>query len=223
MKGKKILEILWGGVRSIPINFKLFPFRIACRLPLIISPFVQIKSLKGKMIIEDCNIKPGMIRIGFGNVGIFDNVLSRTIIQLDGKIIFCGKASIGHGSRISVGKNGILEIGKNFIITAETSIICHKKIRFGDNILISWENLFMDTDFHKIKDTENNIINEPKEIFIGNNVWIGCRNTILKGSQISDNSVIGSNSLINKKFNKNNILIAGNPAKILKENIVWEQ
>lgn len=223
MNVKKMFVILWGGVRSIPINFKLFPFRIACRLPLIISPFVKIKSLKGKVIIKNCDIKTGMIRIGFGNVGIFDNVFSRAIIQLDGEVIFYGDTSIGHGSKISVGGKGILEIGKNFIITAETSIICHKKIKFGNNVLISWENLFMDTDFHKIKNIENNMINESKEIFIGNNVWIGCRNTILKGSQISDNSVIGSNSLINKKFNKNNILIAGNPAKILKENIVWEE
>ena len=211
-----------GGVRSIPINFKLFPLKIALRFPVIISPFIKIKSLNGKIIIKNCNINPGMIRIGFGDVGIFDNVLSRTIIQLDGEIIFYGKASIGHGSKISVGRNGILEIGENFTITAETSIICHKKIKFGNNVLISWENLFMDIDFHKIKSIENNIINEPKEIFIGNNVWIGCRNTILKGSQILNSCVIGSNSLINKKFDKNNILIAGNPAKILKENIIWE-
>lgn len=223
MNIKKTLVILWGGVRSIPINFKLFPLKIALRFPIIISPFVKIKSLNGKVIIKNYNIKPGMIRIGFGGVGIFDNVLSRTIIQLDGKIIFYGKASIGHGSRISVGGNGILEIGENFTITAETSIICHKKIKFGNNVLISWENLFMDIDFHKIKNIENNIINEPKDIFIGNNVWIGCRNTILKGSQILNNCVIGSNSLINKKFDKNNILIAGNPAKILKENIRWEE
>lgn len=164
-----------------------------------------------------------MIRIGFGDVGIFDNVFSRTVIQLEGKIIFSGKTSIGHGSKISIGKNGVLETGKNFIITAETAIICHKKIKFGDNVLISWENLFMDTDLHKIKSIEtNSIMNDSEEIFIGNNVWIGCRNLILKGSQISNNCVIGSNSLINKKFNRSNILIAGNPAKILKENIIWE-
>ena len=165
-----------------------------------------------------------MIRIGFGDVGIFDRIFSRTIIQLDGKIIFYGDTSIGHGSKISVGENGILEMGENFTITAETSIVCHKKIKFGNNVLISWENLFMDTDFHKIKNKEkNNIINEPKEIYIGNNVWIGCRNIILKGSEISNNCVIGSDSLINKKFNRDNVLIAGNPGKILKENIIWER
>ena len=224
MNIKKMFVILFGMVRSIPINFKLFPLKVALKFPIIISPFVKIKSLKGKVIIKNCNIETGMIRIGFGDIGIFDQVLSRSILEIEGRIIFYGKAVIGHGSKISVGKNGILEIGNNFTITAETFIICHKNIKFGANNLISWENLFMDTDFHKIKNIEKNgTINISKEISTGDNVWFGCRNTILKGSQISNNCVIGSNSLINKKFYKDNILIAGNPAKILKENIVWEQ
>lgn len=165
-----------------------------------------------------------MIRIGFGNIGIFDQILSRSILEIRGEIIFYGKAVIGHGSKISVGKNGILEIGNNFNVTAETSIVCHKYIKFGDNNLISWENLVMDTDFHKIKKLNgDNFVNDLKNIDIGNNVWIGCRNTILKGSRIMDNSVIGANSLVNKEFKKENVLIAGNPAKILKENIIWEK
>ena len=213
-----------GGVRSIPINFKLFPLKIALRFPIIISPFVKIKSLKGKVVIKNCEIKPGMIKIGFGNIGIFDQVLSRGILEIKGKIIFYGKAVIGHGSKISVGKNGILEIGNNFNVTAETSIVCHKHIKFGDNNLISWENLVMDIDFHKIKKlNEDNFRNKLENIDIGNNVWIGCRNTILKGSRIKDNSVIGANSLINKEFEKENVLIAGNPAKIVRENIRWER
>lgn len=224
MNIKNTLVILWGGVRSIPINFKLFPLKTALKFPIIISPFVKIKSLKGRVIIKNYEIKPGMIRIGFGNIGIFDQILSRSILEIEGKIIFYGKAVIGHGSKISVGKNAILEIGNNFDIIAETSIVCHKSIKFGDNNLISWENLFMDIDFHKIKNlNEDNLDKELKKIMIGNNVWIGCRNTILKGTKVLDNSVIGANSLINKEFKKENVLIAGNPAKILKENIIWEK
>lgn len=99
MNIKKILVILWAGVRSIPINFKLFPLKIALRFPIIISPFVKIKSLKGKIVIKNCDIKPGMIRIGFGNIGIFDQILSRSILEIRGEIIFYGKAVIGHGSK----------------------------------------------------------------------------------------------------------------------------
>lgn len=219
----KMLEILWGGVRSIPINFKLFPLGVALRFQIIISPFVKIKSLRGKIIIDNSKIKTGMIRIGFGEVGIFDKLFSRTILEIDGKIIFSGTANIGHGSKISVGKNGMLEIGENFIITAESSIVCFNNIKFGDNNLISWENLFLDNDFHKIKAIESNeVTNKGKKIMIGNNVWFGCRNTILKGTEVLNDTVIGANSVLNKKFLESNILIAGNPAKIVKKNIKWE-
>jgi hypothetical protein len=48
-------------------------------------------------------------------------------------------------------------------------------------VLISWENLFMDTDAHKIIQNVI-IINGPEKIIVGNHAWIGCRCTILKGS-----------------------------------------
>lgn len=219
--GKRICKFI-GYMRSIPLNFKLFPLKIAYKLPLIVSPFVKIKSLKGVVKLESPIVKTGMLEVGFGNVGIFDSVLSRTLLDINGKMIFYGKAAIGHGSKISVGKDGVLEIGKAFHITAESSIVCHKKIKFGDNVLISWENLFMDTDFHKIR-ILNEINNEPEEIIIGDNVWFGCRSTILKGSKISDNSVVGANSLINKQFEENNVLITGNPSRVIKKNITWEK
>ncbi len=80
----------------------------------------------------------------------------------------------------------------------------------------------MDTDFHKINTSDVEYINKDKAIIIGNNVWIGCRNLILKGSKISDNSVISANSKVNSKFEECNIIISGNPASIIKRNITWE-
>lgn len=165
-----------------------------------------------------------MIRIGLGDIGIFDQVFSRGILEIRGKIIFKGDISIGHGSKISVGKTGVLEIGNNFKITAETEIVCHKEIIFGDNILISWDNLIMDTDFHRIYNLNSKKqINDSKKIVVEDNVWIGCRNTILKGTVIKKGSVVGANSLVANEFKEENILIIGNPAHIKKRNIYWEK
>ena len=44
---------------------------------------------------------------------------------------------------------------------------------------------------------------------------------VLKNSEIKDNSVIGANAVVAKKFKEGNVIIAGNPAKILKKNINW--
>jgi len=134
--------------KTIYINFKYFSLKKAIKLPILISRKVWLKNCSGKIEILG-NIYSGMIKIGFGEVGIFDKKYSRSILELSGKIIFNGNANIGHGSKISVGKDAILNLGNNFIITAESSIVCFKKITFGDNCLISWDDLFMDTDFHK--------------------------------------------------------------------------
>ena len=61
----------------------------------------------------------------------------------------------------------------------------------------------------------------PQDVILEDDVWIMSRVTILKGSYIAKGSAVAANSLVNKKFTQNNILIAGSPAKILKENIKW--
>jgi acetyltransferase-like isoleucine patch superfamily enzyme len=80
----------------------------------------------------------------------------------------------------------------------------------------------MDTDSHIIKDNTGSIINYPKQITIGDNVWIGCRCLILKGAQIPDNCVIGADSIVNRLLENRNSLYAGSPVKLMKENITWE-
>lgn len=59
------------------------------------------------------------------------------------------------------------------------------------------------------------------KVIIEDNVWIPWRVFILPGTIIGENSVIGGNSLLNKQY-PSNALIAGSPAKILKENFTNE-
>jgi len=54
-----------------------------------------------------------------------------------------------------------------------------------------------------------------KECNIGNDVWIGCNSTILRGVTIGDGAVIGANSLINKNVPPYAIVV-GSPGKVVK-------
>ena len=49
---------------------------------------------------------------------------------------------------------------------------------------------------------------------IGNNVFIGMNSTILMGSQIGNNCIIGAGSIVTGTFG-DNLVIAGNPAKVI--------
>ncbi|MBR2669802.1 MAG: transferase [Solobacterium sp.] len=66
-------------------------------------------------------------------------------------------------------------------------------------------------------------MNHAKDIVINNHVWIGMRSLILKGTLIKNNCVVGAGSICNKDYEKDNCMIAGNPAKIIKENVNWSR
>jgi hypothetical protein len=207
--------------KTIRFNFTHFPLRVACKLPVFISNNVALKDISGTVKI-DTEVFTGMIKVGYGNVGIFDRKKSRTIWEVKGAVRFKGRAFIGHGSKISVGENGYLMIGHNFSITAETAIVCFHEISIGDNCLFSWDILMMDTDFHKIRDLNQQLINADTPITIGNNVWIGARSTILKGAQLPNDSIVAANSTVTRKVEQTNCIYGGEPLRILKNDICWE-
>lgn len=105
-----------------------------------------------------------MIKIGFSDVGIFDRKKSRTVFQMNGTLIFNGKADFGHGCKISINNNGKFICGNNLTVTAESQFICSKKITIGNDCLFSWDNLIMDTDFHHVYNKNNQIVNENKKL-----------------------------------------------------------
>ncbi len=109
------------------------------------------------------------------------------------------------------------------IINNNESLKPHKLV-IGKNAQIGRDISIRTSDGHALfNEGETLPYNEPKDVLIGDNVWIAQRATILKGSQIPSNSVIGACSLVNKAFNENGVVIAGNPAKIIKRNIRWSR
>ena len=80
----------------------------------------------------------------------------------------------------------------------------------------------MDTDWHSIC-LDGIKANDDIKVSIEDNVWIGCRSTILKGAVIPRGCVIGANSNVVGVFTEKNCIIAGNPARIVKKNITWEK
>ena len=209
--------------KTLLFNFNCFPIRQAMLFPVFVFRRTKIKSI-GKIIPPQKGIRTGMIQIGGYGLGIQDSYYSRTIWDCQGEVIFRGKASIGRGCKICVNREGVLSFGDNIMITGRCEFICSLSMSFGDNSLLSWDILIMDTDFHKILNQAGKQVNAPLPVVIGNNVWIGCRSTILKGVCISDNSVVCANStLIRHNFQDQNVLIGGHGrhCAVLKKEIVW--
>lgn len=207
-----------GIPKSIYVNFRVLPFSQAIRLPIIVSEKTKLQSLTGNVVLS--KVKTGMIRIGFGNIQMLDYSYNRTLLCIEGSITFKGKCKIGMGSRLIV--YGDLELGENFLISGDAMIFCNKKIIIQNNSTLAWESIVMDSDHHKIYDDNDMCINPDKEVIIGSNVWVGARSFILKGCSIPDGCIIGANTTITKSFTEKKAIIAGNPARVLKQNINWK-
>lgn len=95
-------------------------------------------------------------------------------------------------------------------------------VTVGDGCLVSSNVYFRTGDSHSITNLNGERINPSKDITIGNHVWIGTNVYILKNTFVNDDCVIGACSLLNKKYEKTNCVIAGNPASIRKEQIGWD-
>lgn len=144
----------------------------------------------------------------------------------------------GDNNKISIGRNVLcketflwLEDNNNSIEIKDNSTFAGKikisaiegtKVKIGEYCLFSDNINIMSGDAHSILNKTGERINLSKDISIANHVWCGNDVQILKGSVISANSVIGGGSIVTKKFETPNVVIAGVPAKIRKKEISWK-
>lgn len=216
---EKLYLAVLGLPKTLLFNFWYFPFRVAIRLPVVISHRVWLMRLGGEVSLG--KVAFGSVRIGFGGIGIFDRRRSRAIWQLEdgGHVDFRGRADFGHGSKICV--TGTLVVGDGVSISAESAIVAEQHIEIGDKAVISWDVLIMDSDQHGVYDERGRHLNAPMPVRIGNEVWIGCRSLVLKGVAIADGVVIAAASTLTHSIESPNVVAGGHPAHVLRENIRW--
>ena len=107
-------------------------------------------------------------------------------------------------------------LGEDCFINFNCTILDEAKVIIGDNAFLG-PNVSIYTACHPIEPERRNQFKEWAEpVTIGNNVWIGGDVTILPGLTIGDNVTIGAGSVVTKSI-PSNVVIGGNPAKIIKK------
>lgn len=100
-----------------------------------------------------------------------------------------------------------------------SKLTIRNKCMFSSNITI-WT-----ADGHTVfnKDTKKVLNFLPnRDLLIGEHSWIGYGCTIYKNGSLGKNSVLAGSSVLTKKIDAENVVVAGNPAKIIKTNIDWD-
>ncbi len=111
----------------------------------------------------------------------------------EGTAIFANPAFV----LIDVTRPWMIEIGKNVQITRDVKILTH------------------DYSFSTAIAAYGNVLGSCGKVKIGDNCFIGVGATILKDTQIGNNSIIGADSVVTGGNFPSNCVIAGNPAKVV--------
>lgn len=147
---------------------------------------------------------------GGGKIHIFSHPLSN-MIGLSQRVILVAK----YGGRIEINEG---------VCMSGCTIYSMDSITVGRNTDIGSGCKIIDNDFHPLPYSQR----YPKEllykvkkrpIIIGEGCFIGANSIILKGTILGKNVIVGAGSVVCGTF-PDNVIIAGNPAKIIKQNEV---
>lgn len=123
---------------------------------------------------------------------------------------------------------GSCVIGENNVFNGNFKITIpldkDKSVKIGSNNLFAQGIEIKGCAEHLIYDINSKEkYNLELGVEIGNKIWIGSDVLLLNKAKISDGSVVASRCVITKKFNDENVLIAGVPGKIKRTNISWHR
>jgi acetyltransferase-like isoleucine patch superfamily enzyme len=136
------------------------------------------------------------------------------------------RVSIFGGIRLEVirdNENRIPElfIGNNTNIEQNVHIVCHSRIRIGNDVSITGNCAIVDVT-HPYSDINNRvkigarIQDDDSFVEIGDGSWIGYGSVILPNVRIGKYVVVGANSVVVKDIPDYSIA-AGSPAKVIKQ------
>jgi acetyltransferase-like isoleucine patch superfamily enzyme len=142
-------------------------------------------------------------------------------LRRNARLSIHGSAQITGGTRVLLGEGAHLEIGPDSYINYNSSVSCFMHIAIGARCAIAWNVNILDGNVHDlIIDGIPRPVYQP--IIIEDDVWIGTGATILGGVTIGAGAVVAAGSVVTSDV-PSGALVGGNPARIIRPEVVWRR
>jgi len=173
-------------------------------------PFDEARSfffsaIRGKLLCIRYKFDPAILFV-FGKVKVHQRM--GTIEIADYVRFYDGVKLSCVGNHLS---QATIKISKSASIGDRTEIHAGKSVVIGERVMISWDCLILDRDYHGFDEQPEEI----KPVVIEDEAWIGCRSIILKGVTIGKKAIIGAGSVVTKDIPAYAVA-CGNPAKVVR-------
>lgn len=209
-------------LKTVYYNFKIFSFKDAIKLPLFVGDTTIIHGCRKGCICIKSTCTRGMLSIGrsYGSHGIDRGIMSILTFGERGSLVIHGRAAFCTEFKVKI--DGVLDLGKDFDANNSFHCICKESISFGESCLLGWDVTVLDSDGHQMY-VDGKSSAEKVPVKIGNHVWLGAKTTVLKGTQVSDNSIVGLGTVVSGKYEHSSIIIGNKGRMIIKDNLKWEK
>lgn len=151
------------------------------------SPLLYIKNV----------IRVGFLKIRYGRrfkagaIQTFD----RLRVEMHGNgCISMGSFNQNRGNLYLVADGGKIEIGDHCFFNTGSCVTSTESVRIGSGCKFGNNLVIVDHDHNFRKEGDKEFISSP--ISIGNDCWVGANVTILRGTTIGKNCVIGAGSVV---------------------------
>lgn len=172
------------------------------------------RNILGFKIGKNCKIRKAIINGTIVKIGDNVTILNRTVIS-------CYRIEIGDGSSIlernRITGSGVFKMGARSRIINDHFIDVSADVTLGNNTWLAglgsqiWTHGSLNTKTGK-----------DLSVSIGDDVYVSSGVLIAPGVSIASVNVIGLGSVVSASLLKDRSIIAGNPAKVIKQNIDWQ-
>lgn len=139
--------------------------------------------------------------------------------------VIIGADCVVRGKIVVKGRNQTVSVGEHTTFQS-IYLLCdeHCDIRIGRWCMFSRDIEVRTTDAHSVVDAKTGLrLNQPDSVLIGDHVWVGVGALISKGAVVPEDCVVGAYSFVNSIFAERQVIIAGTPAKVVKQGVTWHR
>lgn len=209
-----MFEIGVSMPKTVTFNFAVLPVAQAVRLPLLVHRRTRIVACNRGSIALGRNVRFGQVRIGFPHLTY---PASDSALKITGTVTFLGECSLLTGIDLNV--SGELTVGSGVRCGEGVKIDCTDRSVIGDQVIVGPKCYFADDDGHRLFDSDGALLNPSAGFRIGDRVWYGRECLTLKGVVIPHDVVVGAGSVVARGVAESGVVVAGNPAKVVKTGV----